>query len=329
MPVRREAPQHPAPAHHSPVNQSHFSGQSRRSAHSSRQHSRQNSGDVIPPPPPANNDWPPLNLADLPPLPPGLALEHLAQFGSAGLEMAIRMGMGIGMGLGQQAQMAQQTQSSGWSNSQSTTSANPTPPSTQATVSTDVKRKSATPQSSNLVSDILNDDFLTSRCPSSIPIASPPSGYATGGTGGAASSASFPASRRPSHGDIHKPDLTELASPEDAAKKDPLATQVWKAYARAKETLPNGHRMENLTWRLMHLTLKKKEEKAAADAAKEDEKDDERVTEDDEVGEIGLSSISETGVQSSGRSGEVEQRGRRKGKSRVVGFQKNDSPAPE
>jgi GATA-binding protein len=46
-------------------------------------------------------------------------------------------------------------------------------------------------------------------------------------------------------------------SPEDMQKKDPLATQVWKLYSKQKGTLPNAERMENLTWRMMALTLRK------------------------------------------------------------------------
>lgn len=45
--------------------------------------------------------------------------------------------------------------------------------------------------------------------------------------------------------------------PENQAK-DPLATQVWRLYTKAKDTLPNGSRLENLTWRMMAMTLKKK-----------------------------------------------------------------------
>ncbi|KAF8973304.1 hypothetical protein BDZ97DRAFT_1912855 [Flammula alnicola] len=48
--------------------------------------------------------------------------------------------------------------------------------------------------------------------------------------------------------------------PEQLAKDDPLATQVWKMYARTKVTLPHAQRMENITWRMMALALKKKKE---------------------------------------------------------------------
>ena len=47
---------------------------------------------------------------------------------------------------------------------------------------------------------------------------------------------------------------------EQLAKADPLATQVWKMYTRTKATLPHAQRMENLSWRMMALALKKKKE---------------------------------------------------------------------
>ncbi|TDZ21105.1 Nitrogen regulatory protein areA [Colletotrichum orbiculare MAFF 240422] len=54
-------------------------------------------------------------------------------------------------------------------------------------------------------------------------------------------------------------------SPEQLQKEDPLATQVWKFFSKTKQLLPNQQRMENLTWRMMALNLRKKqldEEKA-------------------------------------------------------------------
>ncbi|PSR88547.1 hypothetical protein BD289DRAFT_452701 [Coniella lustricola] len=50
-------------------------------------------------------------------------------------------------------------------------------------------------------------------------------------------------------------------SAEDAANHDPLATQVWRFFAKTKQSLPNHERMENLTWRMMHTTLKKQAHK--------------------------------------------------------------------
>lgn len=51
----------------------------------------------------------------------------------------------------------------------------------------------------------------------------------------------------------------ELETPEEMQRKDPLATQVWKLYSKAKSQLPNAERMENLTWRMMAMNLKRME----------------------------------------------------------------------
>ncbi|KAG2178022.1 hypothetical protein INT43_003275 [Umbelopsis isabellina] len=53
-------------------------------------------------------------------------------------------------------------------------------------------------------------------------------------------------------------------SDQNPTKKDPLATQVWRMYTKAKDNLPNGSRLENLTWRMMAMTLKKKEKADSA-----------------------------------------------------------------
>ncbi|KAF2839782.1 hypothetical protein M501DRAFT_1010815 [Patellaria atrata CBS 101060] len=52
----------------------------------------------------------------------------------------------------------------------------------------------------------------------------------------------------------------QFESPEDMQKKDPLGTQIWKLYSRTKAQLPNQERMENLTWRMMSMKLRKREE---------------------------------------------------------------------
>ena len=239
---------------------------------------------------PESHPWPSgLSLAGLPPLPPGLAVGHLAQFGDKGLEMAIRMGMGIGMGLGHKAQQQQQQvqaqQQQFASPPNPVLALNPNP-----SLAPEPNNPKRHPRSQNIVSDILNDDFLTARSPSTPSVTDPVSGDA----------ASFPASRRPSQVDLASPNMTEMGSPEHMARKDPLATQIWKAYAnaRGRDTLPNGQRMENLTWRLMHLTLKKQEE---------------------------IAMVKEEQQSIASAVAEGERRGRTKGKSRVVGFRQEDS----
>lgn len=54
-----------------------------------------------------------------------------------------------------------------------------------------------------------------------------------------------------------------LESPDELQKQDPLATQIWKLYSRTKAQLPNQERMENLTWRMMAMSLRKKERERA------------------------------------------------------------------
>ncbi|PON29221.1 nitrogen regulatory protein areA [Trichoderma gamsii] len=50
------------------------------------------------------------------------------------------------------------------------------------------------------------------------------------------------------------------ASVEQMQSEDPLAAQVWKFFSKTKEQLPNQQRMENLTWRMMALNLRKRQQ---------------------------------------------------------------------
>ncbi|KIR40695.1 GATA type zinc finger protein asd-4 [Cryptococcus deuterogattii 99/473] len=284
-PRRREAPQHPAP-----VFQTHR-GSVPSSAHVSR------AGSEAPHEDPMSGG---VSLNGLPPLPNGLSLEHLAQYGAAGLEMALRMGMGIGMGLGQQAKQNVDVGSPPWP---LPTNAPTSVPTSAPTAS--FSQNASSPKTSsrkgrkdaNIVSDIFQDDFLTAHVPST-PLMTPP----LNGFG------SFPVTRQPSQSDITSP-LPEVGPPEQMAEKDPLAAQVWKTYARARDILPNGQRMENLTWRMMHLTLKKKEEEQAAKEKEEREKEEKKAAE------------KEAAAAAAAELPPVEERrGRTKGKSRIVGF---------
>ena len=47
-------------------------------------------------------------------------------------------------------------------------------------------------------------------------------------------------------------------------KKDPLAAQIWRMYSKTKKQLPHAERMENLSWRMMAMTLRKKKQEEAA-----------------------------------------------------------------
>lgn len=55
----------------------------------------------------------------------------------------------------------------------------------------------------------------------------------------------------------------ELDSPDEMQRRDPLATQIWRLYSKTKKQLPNQERMENLTWRMMAMSLRKRREEAA------------------------------------------------------------------
>ncbi|GLB37098.1 putative pleckstrin homology domain containing protein [Lyophyllum shimeji] len=124
------------------------------------------------------------------------------------------------------------------------------------------------------------------------------------------------------------PDLQSIEippDPEQLAKEDPLATQVWKMYARTKASLPHAQRMENLTWRMMALALKKKKDDDAEAAAKA--KANGRASAEATVPEAKAEpppqrqNVSEVEVDA---AREADERGRRidKGKARVrvVGF---------
>lgn len=62
----------------------------------------------------------------------------------------------------------------------------------------------------------------------------------------------------------HDVDDETMESPEEMQKKDPLGTQIWKLYSRTKTRLPNQERMENLTWRMMAMNLRRREQMQAA-----------------------------------------------------------------
>lgn len=64
--------------------------------------------------------------------------------------------------------------------------------------------------------------------------------------------------------DTRRGDAVE--SPDEMQRKDPLATQIWKLYSRTKSQLPNQERMENLTWRMMAMSLRRQERERAEQA---------------------------------------------------------------
>ena len=59
-----------------------------------------------------------------------------------------------------------------------------------------------------------------------------------------------------------------IDGPDEMQRRDPLATQIWKLYSRTKAQLPNQERMENLTWRMMTLSLRRQERERAQQQAR-------------------------------------------------------------
>jgi hypothetical protein len=114
-------------------------------------------------------------------------------------------------------------------------------------------------------------------------------------------------------------DVTQC-DPESLAKEDPLATQVWKMYARTKANLPHAQRMENLTWRMMALALKKKKDDEMKQGGQGSELDQAAVHVKEEVASDAAPLLNEGKKEAS----IGEERGRRidKGKAKVsvVGF---------
>lgn len=117
-----------------------------------------------------------------------------------------------------------------------------TPRTVQSPVSA---ASTATESKSNMFSELFTDDLFNPKGASLSPQATSP--FTSPRVSGSPSLQTQPLLD-------HEVDLGRLA------KEDPLATQVWKMYARQKAQLPHAQRMENLTWRMMALALKKKKD---------------------------------------------------------------------
>ncbi|KAI0305684.1 hypothetical protein B0F90DRAFT_1815267 [Multifurca ochricompacta] len=170
---------------------------------------------------------------------------------------------------------------------------------------------SVRPDVSSIFSDILSDSLFGSRH-------------------GADGASTFPSPVLSGSPDLHSIALSPIdagqCDPDQLAKEDPLATQVWKMYTRTKANLPHAQRMENLTWRMMALALKKKkdEESKQGGQASELEQAGVRVKKEplEPVGNGDTLSLATTTEEKETSVG--EERGRRidKGKAKVsvVGF---------
>lgn len=51
-------------------------------------------------------------------------------------------------------------------------------------------------------------------------------------------------------------DATTPGSPDSVQKPERLMTEMWRFFSKTKQQLPNQERMENLTWRMMHVELR-------------------------------------------------------------------------
>ncbi|CCG81451.1 Nitrogen catabolic enzyme regulatory protein [Taphrina deformans PYCC 5710] len=78
----------------------------------------------------------------------------------------------------------------------------------------------------------------------------------------------------------------------NSTSADPIAAQMWKMYTKQKDSLPNGARMENLSWRMMAMDLKRKE--AEAQRLLHPEAEDEHTT----MYDLATTTISPGGTQS-------------------------------
>ncbi|KAK8434921.1 hypothetical protein IWX49DRAFT_500948 [Phyllosticta citricarpa] len=62
--------------------------------------------------------------------------------------------------------------------------------------------------------------------------------------------------------------VADLDDPEEMQKKDPIGTQIWRLYNKQKSQLPNSERMENLTWRMMSMNLRRMRRQSAQSRAR-------------------------------------------------------------
>ncbi|KAK4054512.1 Sodium- and chloride-dependent GABA transporter 1 [Microbotryomycetes sp. JL201] len=87
-------------------------------------------------------------------------------------------------------------------------------------------------------------------------------GYGAGISGGTSTAAR----NSPADQSVDSPRASALFEDDldGFSSKDPIAAQMWRMFNKAKNTLPNGARMENLTWRMMSMSLKKKRREGSA-----------------------------------------------------------------
>ncbi|CAE7056464.1 unnamed protein product [Rhizoctonia solani] len=175
-------------------------------------------------------------------------------------------------------------------------------------------------RSPSIVSDILADDFFSSR-PAAIGVNDSinPAGLA-----GRRPTVTFAASPVGSPGafGVASPALSGAGGDGDTGRGEhPLAAEVWRMYAKTKASLPHQQRMENLTWRMMAMALKKKPK---SEKDEEDTSPQPANVAEPKAEELAPGKSSGERVQDKEQPKQVkeeeQQRGRRpdKGKARVV-----------
>ncbi|CAE6438662.1 unnamed protein product [Rhizoctonia solani] len=112
-------------------------------------------------------------------------------------------------------------------------------------------------RSPSILSDILADDFFSSR-PTAVGANDPKNPAGSAGRRPTVTFATSPVGS-PGAFDGYSPTPSGTGGDGDVGRGEhPLAAQVWKMYAKTKAGLPHQQRMENLTWRMMAMALKKK-----------------------------------------------------------------------
>ncbi|CAE6400170.1 unnamed protein product [Rhizoctonia solani] len=112
-------------------------------------------------------------------------------------------------------------------------------------------------RSPSILSDILADDFFSSR-PTAVGASDPTNPVGSTGHRPTVTFAATPVGSPGAFGGA-SPTLSGAGGDGDTGHGEhPLAAQVWKMYAKTKASLPHQQRMENLTWRMMAMALKKK-----------------------------------------------------------------------
>ena len=123
--------------------------------------------------------------------------------------------------------------------------------------------RTGTAANSPTTPDVLDSHFATLPTRSAAPSTAP----SPKGTDKSLSTPFSPPSISPSPSSFDHSSIFDDEPAGPSSQEDPIAAQAWRLINKAKATMPNGARMENLTWRLMSMTLKKRRAEAAQQEA--------------------------------------------------------------